>query len=369
MKCVGTGTIQSFIDGELDIMKKKEIQKHLEVCKKCSQEYETLKQTDDVVFTKLSAYKQYCEENYTASGKHRPAESGQSLSEGRKPVMAVKKNSFIFKYKKAFTAACVAAVLTICVAVQPVRAFISEALNIFRVENVKSIQISLEDIKEMQRKLEEKKGDIKLENFGEISMDGFTERRLTIDEAKAVKDPAILLPPGADDDNLKLVFTQPGMITFTMDIQNVNEALKSLGSQKPLPDDLDGKTFTAHFTAQARYEYHEGESFFFVEQMRSPELAVPAGVDVDEVYDCLAELPVLPEDLRRQLHSVKDWKNTIYLPVISEPQEVKVNRSNGFIAERENGGWTLVWYDGDTIFCVDSDAGKEEIIDFAESLR
>lgn len=369
MKCFGTGMIQSYIDGELDISMKKEIQKHLEECEKCGREYETLKKTDDMVFAQLSAYKQYCDENFAASGKHHHAEGLRSRHGEKKQVAVLKNKGFIFKYKKAFTAACIAAVLTICVTVQPVRAFIAEALNIFRVENVKSFQISYADMEEIRRKLEEKQGDIELENFGKIMVEGFSEQRMTIDEAKAMEDPAILLPPDANDDNLELAFTQPGMITFTMDVKNVNEALKSFGSVRLLPDSLDGKTFTAYFTAQAKYMYHQEGSFFSVEQMKSPELAVPSGVDVDEMYECLAELPVLPKDIRRQLQSVKDWKNTIYLPVTSEPQEVDVNGSKGFIAERKNGGWTLVWHDEGNLFCVSSNAGKEEIIDFAGSLR
>lgn len=369
MKCVGTGTIQAYIDGELELSEKKEIQKHLEECEKCGREYETLKKTDDMVFARLSAYKQYCGENYAASGKYSYSGSREPRYNEKKTDRTVKSKGFIIKYKKAFTAACVAAVLTICVTVQPVRAFISEALNIFRVENVKSFQISYADIEEIQRKLEEKEGDIELENFGKIMVEGFTEQRLTVDEAKAANGPAILLPPGAKDDNMELILSQPGMITFTMEVKNVNEALKSFGSKKLFPDSLDGKTFTAHFAAQSHYTYYEGGSFFSVEQTKSPELAVPSDVDVEEMYDCLAELPILPEDIRRQLQSVKDWKNTIYLPVTSEPQELEINGAKGFIAERKNGGWMLVWYDQSTFFCVEGNAGKEEIIRFAGSMR
>ncbi len=369
MKCVETGTIQAYIDGELDIPMKKEIQRHLEECEKCGREYESLKRTDDMVFAKLSAYKQYYEENCPARGKHHPAESRQLLSDRKKPAALVKNRGFIFKYRKAAIAACITVVLTICATVQPVRAFISEALNIFRVESVKTIRISYDDMMEIQRKLEEKEGDIDLDHFGKVTMEGFDEQRLTISEAKAVNDLEILLPPDADDDSLELIYTQPGTIAFTMDVKNVNEALKSFGSQKLLPDSLDGETFTAHFTAQAEYMYNLDGSFFFVEQMKSPELAVPSGVDVDQMYDCLAELPVLPEDLRRQLRSVKDWKNTIYLPVMSEPQEVQINRVKGYIAEKRNGGWMLVWYDEGNLYCVNGNAGKEEIIRFAESLR
>ncbi len=390
MKCVESRVIQAYIDGELELSRKKEFQKHLEECEKCHREYIILKKTDDMVFDKLSAYKQFYEENNTVTSKNKEQRQERMMQGTSNPNRAskhqnvqdqepgykaakqnknVKNTGFIFKYRKAFTAASVAAMLTICVTVQPVRAFISDALSIFRVENVKSFQISYADIEEIQRKLEEKAGDIELENFGKIMMKGFAEQRLTVDEAKAANAPAILLPPDAKDDNMELILSQPGAITFTMDVKNVNEALKSFGSEKLFPDSLDGKTFTAHFAAQIQFTYNEGGNFFFVEQTKSPELAVPSGVDVDQMYECLAELPILPEDIRRQLQSVKDWKNTIYLPVTSRPQEVEINQAKGFIAEKDNGGWALVWYDQGNLFCIDSNAGKDEIIHFAESLR
>ena len=164
MKCVEAGDIQAYIDGELELSRKKEIQKHLEECEKCHREYITLKKTDDLVFEKLSAYKQFYEENNTVTSRNHSKQRQEQMMQGtsnpdraskhqnvqnREPGYKAEKQNknaknkgIIFKYRKAFIAASVAAVLTICVTVQPVRAFISDALSIFRVENVKSFQIS-----------------------------------------------------------------------------------------------------------------------------------------------------------------------------------------------------------------------------------
>jgi hypothetical protein len=371
MKCIGIGEIQAYIDGEPDISRKKEIEHHLETCEKCAKEFEKLKTTDNAVFEKLSVYNQFCAENYKPSGKcgNKNTAANPSPRKTQETQEKSKAGWFIIKYKKAISAACVAVILTLCVAVQPVRAFISEALNIFRVENVKSLQISFSDMEDIRRQLEQKTGDIELDQFGKIESEGFAEQKLSVREAKALEDPAVLLPPEAKEDNIDIHVTQSGLLSFTMDVENVNEALKSFGAEKLLPGNLNGKTFTAQFAAQVEYLYHEDGGFYSVMQTRTPELAVPADVDVDQMYDCLAELPILPEDMRHQLKSIQDWKNTIYLPVAGEPQEVVIQGAKGFIAEKKNGGWMLVWYDGGTLFSVEGNAGKEELTDFAESLR
>lgn len=368
MKCITSGTMQAFIDGELDIAMKKEVRNHLEICKRCGKEYEQLKKADDFVYGKLTTYKEYCGEHYNPAGKTWSVGMVKNEAEQEPSGKNVKRRP-VLRMNKAMTAACIAAALTLCVAIQPVRAFISEALNIFRVENVKSLQISYSDMEEIRRLLEQKRGEIDIENFGKITTEGFSEQELSLEKASSVRVPALLLPPGANEGNIKIRLTQAGIVTFTMNVGNVNAALKSFGSERLLPDKLDGETFTAHFAAQAEYRYSEGENSFFVLQAQAPELAVPAEVNVDELYECLAELPILPEDMKRQIRSIQDWKNTIYLPVVGESREITLRGLQGFISEKMDGGWMLVWYENGTVFSVEGNAGKDAIIQFAESLR
>ena len=376
MKCIDLGTIQALIDGELDISEKKGVEKHIMDCEKCGKAYEDLKKSDDFTFGKLTAYSQFCEENYGPDIRNRNAMLLNNRKvNGKTPDTADSSiwkegNRFMFKYKKIAAAVCLAASITLCVTVQPVRAFISEALNIFRVENVKGFMVSYTDMEEIRQQLEQKNGEIDVDSIGKIKREGFEVRKVPVDEAKAVAGFPVLLPADAKYGSIEITASEPGKISFTMKIENVNEALKSFGAKRLLPENLDGKTFTADFAYQVNYSYNIGGNSYFVSQTKSPELSAPADVNVDEIYDCLVELPLLPEDIQRQLKSIKDWKNTIYLPVVdAEPQEVDINGAKGFIAEKRNGGWLLVWYAEGTIYSVDSSAGKEEILWLAKSMR
>ena len=58
------------------------------------------------------------------------------------------------------------------------------------------------------------------------------------------------------------------------------------------------------------------------------------------------------------------------MPVVdAEPQEVDINGAKGFIAEKKNGGWMLVWYNEGTIYSMDGSAGREDILRLARSMR
>lgn len=376
MKCMDSGTIQAFIDGELDISFKRDVEKHIKSCGKCNEAYENLKRNDDFVFGKLTGYRQFCEENYlTCTGNRDITDlrhKRHSCEESDSEVFIVRKGvkKFMLKYRKIAAVVCLVAIITLCATVQPVKAFISDALNIFRVENVKGFKVSLADMEEIRQKLAQKAGEINIDSIGKIKSEGFVTRQVSADEAKTAAGFPVLLPPGAKDGNIEIRTTEPGKLTFTMNVNNVNEALKSFGAQKLLPENLDGKTFTADFAYHVNYSYNNAGSFYYVSESKSPELAVPADVNVDEMYDCLAELPILPDDMQRQLKSIKDWKNTIYLPVVdAEPEEVDINGIKGLMAEQKNNGWMLAWYNDGTIYSIDSNAGKDDVLQFARDMR
>ena len=376
MKCIDSGTIQALIDGELDISVKKGVEKHITDCEKCNKAYESLKKSDDFAFGKLTACRQFCEENYNPDMRKKDdmpldnREYSGKKSDAGEILMKKEVKGFMFKYRKIAAAVCIAASITLCATVQPVRAFISEALSIFRVESVKGFRVSLADMEEIRKKLEQKEGEIDIDSIGKIISEGFEIGKVQADEAKAAAGFPVLLPPDEKGGNIEITASEPGRISFTMKVSNVNEALKSFGAKKLLPENLDGKTFTADFAYQVDYSYNESGDTYHVSQTRSPELAVPADVNVDEIYECLVELPILPEDIQRQLKSIKDWKNTIYLPVVdAEPQEVDINGAKGFIAEKMNGGWMLVWYNEGTIYSMDGSAGREDILRLARIMR
>lgn len=371
MKCPDTGILQAYIDCELEIEQKKDVENHISTCTKCSAAYNQLKDNDDFTFTKIKNYRQYCEENLIPPSVPARAENHKL----NKLVSTKGVIDFMTKYKKFVAAACVALALTACITVQPVRSAIAGTLSIFRVENVKGINISLQDLRDIQTKIEMKESEINMDNLGKVKLDGGKKRSASVEEAESIPDFTVALPASLADTKPNVDIIEPATVSFTLAVDNVNSVLKSFGSTKLLPKSVDGKAFSANFSSQVYMNYKMNDRQIAVTQLKTPEIIVPDGVNVDEIYSSLVELPILPNNLQTQLKSIKDWKNTLYIPVVeSEMEEVDINGAKGYVSSDTNPESNsirsrVIWYNKGVIYTVSGNISKDEILTIAKSMR
>jgi hypothetical protein len=369
MKCPGKDVLQAYIDGELEISIRKNIETHLDNCDKCKSVLEVLKENDDFVFTRLKNYKQHFEDcNVPFS----------PLSEvKRQNINMENKGVFnnMLKNRKFVAAACAALVVTVCVTVQPVRAAISNALSIFRVENVKGINVTLEDLQEIHEKLSSGQGEINLDNMGSAKLQGGKSRASSQDDVKNLPDIDVAFPTALSGAAQSINVVEPASIDFTLNVKNVNQIMKSYGATKLLPDNIDGKTFKVDIASQVTMNYLVKDKNVVILQTKSPEITVPEGVNVDEVYSAVVEMPILPQNLKSQLKSIKDWKNTLYIPVVeSDMTGVDINGAKGYMTKdygdsedaHENA---VIWYNKGVIYAVSGRIDSGEILKIARSMR
>lgn len=373
MKCPDTGILQMYIDGELDIVLRKELESHLLTCQRCRSSVTGLKENDDFVFEKIKAYKQYNDVNvdtvFKPANLPLPEDSNEAVRKGV--------SYYMIKYKKLAAAACAVLVITSCVAIQPVRAAISSALSIFRVENVKGINITLADIREIQDKLSSKAPEINLDKIGRIKSTGGLQKQITLKEAKNITDFPVLFPSALSAQKPDISSIDSATMEFTLNVENMNEILKTFNAKRLLPEGIDGKTFNIGLSRTVTLHYSaNGKTYNFI-QTKSPSIEVPEGVNVDELRDCLVEFPLLPENLKTQIKSITDWKSTLYVPVVDGISEsVDINGSQGYVAlppsdvqVNEKVNSSIVWYDKGTIYSIIGNMSKDEIIGLARSMR
>jgi len=158
---------------------------------------------------------------------------------------------------------------------------------------------------------------------------------------------------------------------FTLNVPSINKFLKSFGTQTLLPESLDGKTFTVDFPRVINMEYNVGEkNSFYMMQTKSPEIKAPEGVDPDDIYNSLISMPILPENIKQQLSSANDWKNTLYIPVIdSKSQEVSINGVKGYIMDADSQYKNIVWYNKEVLYSISGSMSQDELIKIANSVR
>lgn len=365
MKCIDIGTLQALIDGELDIALKKSVESHLELCSSCRDTLEELRKADDFVFGKINGYKQYMEElPETGIKPFRIAETGEVPSAKRKRIYP-----FFMKHRKLAAVICLSLMVTVGATVQPVRAFISEALNIFRVENIRGIHFSMKDIEEIERKLSQREGFIDIDSIGKIEMTGMEDRVISMDELKNLEDIEILLPKSNAGKIEEIRTVEPGKINFTLNVESMNGILEMLDARHLLPESIDGRTFTVSFAREVDIRYSVDGKIYSIIQMKAPEIGVPADVDADALYNSMVELPIIPENIRRQLKSTKDWRNTLYYPVVEgETETVDIHGSEGFVMG-DDANTVILWSRGGVIYSVIGPGEKQAVVELARSLE
>ncbi len=208
----------------------------------------------------------------------------------------------------------VVAVVVAALFLEPVRTAAGEFLDVFRVKRFKVVTITPQDMAQLQQLLE-RGGTADLESFGRVEVTGgAASRTVTAAEAEQVLGYPLRLPErttltayGHPVFQLDVLPT----VSLTLNVKNVNTFLRSLGSQELLPANLQGKTFTIEGYPVCTAIYRGDTDYLRVMEGRSPELTVPPGVDVRAVRGALLGIPGLPENLRRQLESITDWRHTL----------------------------------------------------------
>jgi hypothetical protein len=380
MRCPLEGEIQEYIDGETDNNRSMEIEEHLLECHKCKAVYNQLTELNDFVEGKLNIYNESVSEDTNVCIKPFMKDSEQLKINFRRVGYYN-----MLKNKRIFSTVCAVLVIALCISVQPVRAAISNALSIFRVENVKSLAISVEDLTKIQREISSHKSFIDLDKLGNINTSGGEKQALTLSEINKVTDFKVLMPTLNLPSDSSIYTITPTTVKFNLNIANVNNLLASFGAEKPLPNTLSGKAFSIDIPRTVNIQYYINEKHISIIETKTPQLQVPADVNVDEIYSSLIALPILPDSLQRQLKSIKDWKTTMYVPVVeSQMDEVDINGVKGYASAtgilRDNGSIVkdnvkdkdssyVIWFKDGVFYEINGNVDRNELINIAKSMR
>ena len=346
--CLDVGILQAYLDQELDAPQRGEVEICLSACEECRRLLEELKNNNDFVVTRLETYVSEVE-SFGIETNMAWARFYGDLPAKEKKFKLREVFQFMKRYRLAAAAAMMTLVLAASLSFSSVRSFAGELLTVFRVHNVQTININPQEIDRMRDAIEKGTGKVDIDNFGKIEFSGKnTVDKVSLEQARQSVDFSIKLPSQLVGDFSDPVIQKSsgGTASFTLDVDNANSLLSSLGSQKLLPKELDNKTFTLIMPAGigAEYKAKNGAASLFVGQSRSPEMSVPEGAPVNEIRDALLSVPVLPDSLKQQLASVNDWQHTVLIPNINgSSQEVMVNGVQGVFATEpeqyiENGG-------------------------------
>ncbi|MCL5058159.1 MAG: zf-HC2 domain-containing protein [Actinobacteria bacterium] len=353
--CFDEGRIQAYIDGELQDREAGELQEHLSVCRECEAVYQRLIENDLMVRTSM--------EGFVASDRERfNAELAWSRLKLKQIEYEKKKNGKWYtnmKYKKLFTAAAAVAVVAV-IGFTPVSSMAGNFLTIFRVEKVKAITITPDDMQQMEKVMREGAGGVDIRNFGKVEVRGTHETKpVTLEEARNSVDFDLKVPSIEGYSGPTLKKTSATSVTMTLDVDNVNAALQAFGSTEKLPREMNGQEFTVDVPTGISAQYSGPEGSLMFAQSRGPSVKTAQGVDVMAIRQALLSMPVLPESLKKQLMAVDDWQHTVLIPVREgQSTDVRVNGNDGVFVRDISGSeavGALVWQNGGVISVLAGD--------------
>lgn len=248
-------------------------------------------------------------------------------------------------------------------AFSPVRAAAGDMLQVFRVQQVRIVNVSDMDVATIQSALRSAGAVVNIQGLAKVRVaPNAGPAVMTLEQARGRVEFALRAPTAAGlpaGYALQSVRVQPPtkIDFFDLKVPAINGVLASLGSKEQLPAAIGngGIQLSVPSAAILAYTATDGRSPIQIAETGNPQLTVPVGVDLQAVRQVLLDLPFLPPDLRQQLQAVSDWQNTAVIPQvpgISDP--VSVNGAQGvFVHPKGSSGDTaLLWLKGNVVYVI-----------------
>lgn len=341
----GAGDLRAFLDGELPLARRSRVASHVEGCPACRGALAHLQ---------------------TESGRIAAAVQAlhAQVAAAAPPRLPLKTPNRWVPY---LSAAAVAALMVVVVAVPPVRAVAAQWLSIFRAEQIAVVRIDPQAwsgpgqgarlTPEQARQLAQVTGPAELPQPVPV----------TPAEAQALgggmHQPD--LPAGLAGQPDHLMGVRPAEIRIKPDVDTINAWLAGQGIPARLSPKLKGQTIQVTTPAAVIRVWGEpqGKPFVVVEAT-SPQITGTAAVDLGAMAEIIAQLAGAPADVIQQLRAIPDLGRTLVVPVARGMGEtVQVNGAPGvYYGEPGGRGGSLVWVRGGRVFVVAGPYSRQELL-------
>ena len=285
-------------------------------------------------------------------------------------------------WRPLVAAAASLAVVVALFAVPSVRAWGQSVLDMFRVRNFVAVPFNAERIDKLR--------SLKTDNAAFI----FDRHEVVQDPGNPVVQPSLgaassvagftvatpsYLPTGLSADTIMV--SGEGRVRLGVNSARLREMLAALDLRDvEVPAGLDGQTIEAHMYPVVGQRFKSERRHLKLIQSRSPEVGLPAGVDLQRLGELgLRVLGLDPSEARRIAATV-DWRSTLLVPVPTNAtafRSVTIRGNPGLLITttrkddqgRQREGSVVMWTEGDRVFALEGNIGQSDIVQVAESVR
>jgi len=233
--------------------------------------------------------------------------------------------------RKIIIPASLALMLVLTIFISPLQTLALDFLSIFRVNDIKTIEITIADLEEGMQTISYLKKDFmeqEVEHNPPINIVSQTQHEVKqlaeVEEFDAFR---LHLPRDLASQKPEISAVDSSKVTFMLDVDAFNELLKALNSPKQLSGSLKDVEMTMVFSA-AVYAKYDDVLFLATQKsyLDAPEAAKK------ELRDVMLNLPIIPVNLRKQLEEIEQDSSDIYLPVLAGlGSEVDLGGKKGYV--------------------------------------
>jgi hypothetical protein len=295
------------------------------------------------------------------------------------------------KYRPAWAALAVVALLALALTFPQVRAVANSFLGLFRVERVTAVQvgISLDDFpQEMEQHFTAL--DRLLSDQIQVEQRGESQKVQDAAEASALAGFPVRLPNRLES-RPQLVFQPSAQVSFEIQRDRWQLLLDEMGYEDfVIPKIADGAQVRLNIsnTVNALYGNCEGDEIhqagetggrklncIILMQSPSPTIEAPPGFDLNRMGQIFLEVLGLSPEEAASFSKNVDWSTTLVVPVPqgADYHEVTVDSVPGIVLEDLNGGgvnqFTLIWVKDGILHALTGDGTASAAVRIANSLK
>jgi len=192
-------------------------------------------------------------------------------------------------------------------------------------------------------------------------------------------------------------FLPAGLTADTIRVDGAGEAKVSVSASKlralldaldlddvQVPDGIDGKEIQVRKAPVVIQEFHGGSTGKLraaVLQSNSPEIGVPAGIDVPKLAEIGLRILGLDQSQAHHIATTTDWRTTLLVPVplnASTFRQVTVRGQQGLMittaskdasGDQRRAGTIVLWSEGDKVFATTGNLDNKDMLQMAESVQ
>lgn len=192
----------------------------------------------------------------------------------------------------------------------------------------------------------------------------------------SIATPDLSKLPSGVDRTPTIDMTPSSEISFTFDKNKARAYYQSTGHPDvSLPDKFDGATLSVSIPGAAVLHYSgatNSKNELIVVEAGELLVGVQGNVTIDEMRDFLLSLPGLPPNVVDQLKNIKDWKNTLPIPVPVDQvnaQSKTINGAQGLLLDDNSGLLSAaIWHANGQLYGVAGTYTGQQVLDIANSM-